>query len=103
MTVLSSIITPTNIITAASTTTLTNKTIGVTQLSGAVAVSNGGTGATTLTANNVVLGNGTSAVQFKAPGTSGNVLTSDGVTWNSVANSGLTTGKAIAMAIVFGG
>jgi hypothetical protein len=51
----------------------------------ALAVSRGGTGAATLTANNVVLGNGTSAVQFVAPGTSGNVLTSNGTTWTSAA------------------
>ena len=76
-------------------------TTGVT---GTLPVANGGTGANTLTVNNVVLGNGTSAVQFKAPGSSGNVLTSDGTTWNSVAPApGFTTGKAIAMAIVFGG
>jgi hypothetical protein len=48
-------------------------------------VSGGGTGLTTLTANNVVLGNGASAVQFVAPGTSGNVLTSNGTTWASAA------------------
>jgi hypothetical protein len=48
-------------------------------------VSSGGTGAYTLTANNVILGNGTSAVQFVAPGTSGNVLTSNGTTWASTA------------------
>lgn len=51
--------------------------------SSAVGVANGGTGATTLTANNVVIGNGTSAVQFVAPGTNGNVLTSNGTTWSS--------------------
>ncbi len=51
--------------------------------SAAVGVANGGTGATTLTANNVVIGNGTSAVQFVAPGTNGNVLTSNGTTWAS--------------------
>lgn len=45
----------------------------------------GGTGAATLTANNVILGNGTSAVQFVAPSTSGNVLTSNGTTWASVS------------------
>jgi len=50
---------------------------------GTVPVGNGGTGATSLTANNVILGNGTSAVQFVAPGPSGNVLTSDGTTWQS--------------------
>jgi len=48
-------------------------------------VANGGTGAATLTANNVLLGNGTSAVQVVAPGTSGNVLTSNGTTWASSA------------------
>jgi hypothetical protein len=54
-----------------------------TALTGTLPVANGGTGATTLTANNVILGNGTSAVQFVAPGTTGNVLTSDGTTWGS--------------------
>jgi hypothetical protein len=52
-------------------------------ISGTVAVANGGTGATSLTANNVILGNGTSAVQVVAPGTTGNVLTSNGTTWQS--------------------
>lgn len=47
----------------------------------------GGTGATTLTSNNVILGNGTSAVQFVAPSTVGNVLTSNGTTWVSQAAS----------------
>jgi hypothetical protein len=48
-----------------------------------VTVAQGGTGATTLTANNVILGNGTSAPLFVAPGTTGNVLTSNGTTWQS--------------------
>lgn len=50
-----------------------------------VAVTDGGTGVSTLTANNVILGNGTSAPQFVAPSTSGNVLTSNGTTWTSAA------------------
>jgi uncharacterized protein (UPF0147 family) len=54
-------------------------------ISGTVAVGKGGTGATTLAANNVLLGNGTSAVQVVAPGTTGNVLTSNGTTWTSAA------------------
>ena len=54
-------------------------------VSGTLPVANGGTGATTFTANNVLLGNGTSAVQTVAPGTSGNVLTSNGTTWTSAA------------------
>jgi hypothetical protein len=76
--------------------TLTNKTISgssntltnislATAVTGTLPVANGGTGATTLTANNVVLGNGTSAPLFVAPSTSGNVLTSDGTTWTSGA------------------
>jgi hypothetical protein len=55
------------------------------QVSGTLPVSNGGTGTTSLTANNVILGNGTSAVQVVAPGTSGNLLTSNGTTWVSQA------------------
>jgi hypothetical protein len=60
-------------------------TTGVT---GTLPVANGGTGAATLAANNVVLGNGTSAVQLVAPSTSGNVLTSNGTTWQSTAPAG---------------
>lgn len=53
--------------------------------SGTLSVANGGTGATTLTSHNVILGNGASAVGFVAPGTSGNILTSNGTTWTSAA------------------
>jgi hypothetical protein len=67
-------------------------------------VANGGTGAATLTLNNVILGNGTSAPQFVAPGTSGNVLTSNGTTWQSTtpAASGASKGQAIAFSLIFG-
>lgn len=68
-----------------SSGTLTNTT-GLplsTGVTGTLPVANGGTGATTLAANNVILGNGTSAVQVVAPSTAGNVLTSDGTTWQS--------------------
>jgi len=50
-----------------------------------IGVASGGTGSSSLTANNVLLGNGTSALQAVAPGTSGNVLTSNGTTWTSTA------------------
>lgn len=50
-----------------------------------VPVADGGTGSSSLAANNVLLGNGTSALQVVAPGTSGNVLTSNGTTWQSTA------------------
>jgi hypothetical protein len=59
---------------------------GTTQVDGLstpVPVADGGTGASTLAANRVLLGNGTSAVQTVAPGTTGNVLTSNGTTWTS--------------------
>jgi hypothetical protein len=52
-------------------------------------VADGGTGASSITANSVILGNGTSALNgnLVAPGTSGNVLTSNGTTWTSAALS----------------
>ena len=60
-------------------------------VSGTLPVGNGGSGATTFTANNVLLGNGTSAFQVVAPGSNGNVLTSNGSTWTSAAPSGGVT------------
>lgn len=83
--------------------TLSNVSL-TTQVTGTLPVANGGTGATTLTANNVILGNGTSAVQFVAPGTNGNVLTSNGTTWQSTAPapSGVSKGQSIAFAMIFG-
>lgn len=61
-------------------------------------VNSGGTGLSSLTANNVILGNGTGNVLFVAPGTSGNVLTSNGTTWTSAApaTSGTVTSVALA-------
>jgi hypothetical protein len=67
--------------------------------SGVLGVANGGTGASSIAANNVILGNGTSAVQVVAPGTSGNILTSNGTTWNSSSPS---QNSAIKYAILFG-
>jgi hypothetical protein len=77
-------------------------------VTGTVAVANGGTGATTLTANNVLLGNGTSAVQAIAPGTTGNVLTSNGTTWVSSAPTSVmelisTSSPSAASEVVFTG
>lgn len=71
---------------------------------GTLGVDQGGTGLTTLTANNVILGNGTSTPTFVAPSTAGNVLTSNGTTWASTtpAATGATRGQAVAMALVFG-
>jgi hypothetical protein len=58
------------------------------QVSGILPVANGGTGAATLTANSLLAGNGTGAVNLIAPGTSGNVLLSNGTAWSSVSGSG---------------
>jgi hypothetical protein len=62
-------------------------TSGAVSVAGTLAVGNGGTGATTITANSVILGNGTSnlGANLVAPGSSGNVLTSNGSTWTSAA------------------
>lgn len=67
-----------------------------TMSAGTLSVANGGTSLATLTANNVILGNGTSAPSFVAPGTNGNVLTSNGTTWTSAASAGssLTVGTS---------
>lgn len=57
-------------------------------VTGVLSVDKGGTGAATLTTNNLLLGNGTGTVQFVAPGASGNVLTSNGTTWVSQQAAG---------------
>ena len=77
---------------AADVPTLNQNTTGTAaNVTGIVAVANGGTGLATLTANNVILGNGTSTPSFVAPSTSGNVLTSNGTTWVSSPASGAAT------------
>ena len=70
-------------------------TSGTITMAGTLIVGNGGTGAATLTANSVVLGNGTGAVQVVAPGTTGNVLTSNGTTWISSAAGSIPTPSSI--------
>ena len=88
--------------------TLTNAT-GLplsTGVTGTLPVANGGTGAVSLTANAVILGNGTSAVQVVSPSTSGNVLTSNGTTWVSQApavTQAAVDQTAIAFSLIFGG
>lgn len=74
--------------------------LGSLSLGTALPVASGGTGASSLTANNVLLGNGTSAVQVVAPGTSGNVLTSNGTTW---ASSALPTAFVTGMIMLWSG
>jgi len=70
---------------------------------GTLGVDQGGTSLTTLTANNVILGNGTSAPTFVAPSTNGNILTSNGTTWvsSTPAASGLSQAKATMINFIF--
>ena len=67
-------------------------------MTGTLAVANGGTGQTTLSSNHVLLGNGTSGVQAVAPGSNGNVLTSNGTTWTSasIPSSAPTTAQVLS-------
>jgi hypothetical protein len=84
-------------LTSTGTASLTNLGVtGTTTLTNALTVPNGGTGAATLTANNVLLGNGTSAVQTVAPGTAGNALLSNGTSWVSGAVLSAPSFDAIA-------
>ena len=55
--------------------------VGITDLLPA----DGGTGRSSLTDKAVIIGAGTSAVNFVSPGTAGNVLKSDGTSWTSAA------------------
>ena len=77
------------------TTGLTPSTAtdGAVTVAGTLNVANGGTGLATLTANNVILGNGTSAPSFVAPGTSGNSLVSNGTTWTSAVAPNIGVGQ----------
>ena len=59
-------------------------------LTTALSVANGGTGTSSLTANNILLGDGINALKFVPPGANGNVLTSNGTTWVSAAASTAT-------------
>ena len=79
-----------NALTAANITggTITNVTI--TSLVAPLAVNSGGTGLANITLDSVMVGNGTNAVKVVAPGTTGNVLTSDGTTWLSQAPAAVT-------------
>lgn len=55
----------------------------ITQLVSPLNVSDGGTGLNTLTTNSLLVGNGANAVNLIEPGTSGNVLRSNGTNWIS--------------------
>ncbi|MHA8085863.1 tail fiber domain-containing protein [Aquirufa antheringensis] len=83
-----------NDLTSASITSskLADASVTNAKISGPISVANGGTGTSTLTQNTILVGNGSGALQFIAPGASGNILKSNGTTWVSdVAASGATS------------
>ena len=65
-------------------------------VTGILPVANGGSGASTLSANAVLVGNGTSAINTVAPSTSGNVLTSNGTAWTSAVPTFNTTSSTLS-------
>ena len=78
----------------ANNVSITGGTItGITDLT----VADGGTGRSTLTANAVLVGNGTSGINSVSPSTSGNLLVSNGTSWTSatLASSGVKLGLGI--------
>jgi hypothetical protein len=78
----------------ANNVNITGGTItGITDLT----VADGGTGRSTLTANAVLTGNGTSGINSVSPSTAGNLLVSNGTSWTSatLASSGVKLGLGI--------
>lgn len=67
-----------------SNATITGGTVS--GLTNPLAVADGGTGNATLTANSVLLGNDTSAIQQVSSAIAGNVLRTNGTTWQSQNN-----------------
>jgi hypothetical protein len=101
--------------TAEKTFTLPNATATILTDNAAVTILQGGTGQTTAsaafnalspitTAGDLILGNGTNTATRLAIGANGYVLTSNGTTasWAANSGSGISTGKSIAMAMIFG-
>lgn len=64
-------------------------------LSTPLSVAQGGTGANTLASNNLIKGNGTGAVANLAPGTAGQVVTSNGTDWLASDAPIVGTAKAL--------
>lgn len=93
-----------NELSAANVTVTSTVNAATLNLTNALGVASGGTGRANLTSGSVMVGNNTGVVTLVAPGTANNVLTSNGTSWVSQAPaaSGITTGKSIAMALIFG-
>jgi hypothetical protein len=70
---------------------------GTITLAGTLAVSNGGTGAASITSGSLVVGNGTSAINEIAPGTNGQVLTVVGGAWAASSLPAATDYSVVAI------
>lgn len=73
--------------------TLNNMTfanVTINSVSTPITAAQGGTGLVTITANGVMVGNGTGSITTVSPGTNGNVLTSNGTVWVSQAPAAAT-------------
>jgi hypothetical protein len=95
---------PSTVVTTTGTQTLTNKTIGVSQLTGTLPVANGGTGLTTLGSATQVLrvNSGATALEFATPVAAGFTLGSPAATTSgsSVTYTGIASGtKMIIMSL----
>jgi hypothetical protein len=88
---------------------------GAVTVAGTVTIASGGTGQNTASAafnalspitttGDLILGNGTNSSTRLGIGANGTVLTSNGTTatWQTAASGGISTGKSIAMALIFG-
>jgi|GEM_PF-4981054 len=87
------------IVDVASSQTIINKTIAIASntFTGSFSIANGGTGVGNLTANALIVGAGTSAVTFLVPGTTGNIIVSNGTNWISQAATVGTSFKRVAV------
>lgn len=84
-----------NTVTTLNNLTLAN--VAITSTVAPISVALGGTGLATISLNGVMTGNAAGSVVTVAPGTSGNVLTSNGSLWASQSvPGGITRGTAVA-------
>jgi hypothetical protein len=93
--------------------TPSTSTTGAVTVAGTLAIGSGGTGQTTASAafnalspvtttGDLIIGNGSNSATRLAIGANNYVLTSNGTTATWAASSGVTAGKSIALAMIFG-
>jgi hypothetical protein len=108
MSTLSGIITPTNVLTSTSTNTVTNKTIafGSNTFTGSLSAANGGTGQTSYTDGQLLIGNTSGNTLTKATLTAGtgiSITNGNGSITIESSGGGGGTGSNIFLATNFGG